>query len=80
MIEEAASLTITKEVLKAEIDRIEDKYLETVYRIIKTLETTPAAVEHIEWQQFIETTYGSLQDTPIERGDQGEYEVREPLT
>lgn len=28
---------------------------------------------------FIEATYGSLKDDPIERGPQGNYEVREAL-
>ena len=28
---------------------------------------------------FFEATYGSLKDDPIERGPQGEYEVREAM-
>ena len=28
---------------------------------------------------FFESTFGSLRDTPVERGPQGEYEVREPI-
>jgi hypothetical protein len=32
-----------------------------------------------EWHQFLQETYGSLRDTPIERWDQGEYDVRETL-
>jgi hypothetical protein len=28
---------------------------------------------------FFEQTYGSLREPPLERGEQGEFEVREPL-
>ena len=28
---------------------------------------------------FFENVVGALKDDPIERGDQGEYEIREPL-
>lgn len=74
-------MPITKEVLKAEIDRVEDKYFEALYRIIKALEgkaqTDP---EQVEWQQFIEATYGSTHNAPIQRGTQGTYEIRDSLT
>ncbi|MFH0824887.1 MAG: hypothetical protein V2B18_19205, partial [Pseudomonadota bacterium] len=33
--------------------------------------------EVFEWRRFIEDTYGCLADDPIERGDQGRYEIRE---
>jgi hypothetical protein len=33
-----------------------------------------------EYLQRLRETYGSLRDTPIDRGDQGDYEEREPLT
>jgi len=32
-----------------------------------------------DWQQFLHETYGSLRDTPLQRWDQGDYEVREPI-
>ena len=32
-----------------------------------------------DWQAFLRSTYGSLRDTPIERGQQGVVEQREPL-
>ena len=84
---------ITKELIKAEIDKVEDKYLEALYKIIKALETPAeietaglsAAVSIIEdigefnWHDFIEETYGSLADAPIERGDQGKFEIREEI-
>lgn len=33
--------------------------------------------EKNEWLSFIESTYGCLSDDPIERGHQGDYEIRE---
>lgn len=83
---------ITKELVKAEIDRVQDKYLEVLYKIIKALVspidevTSPKAttiitekVEDLEWHNFIEETYGCLVDAPIERGEQGQYEIREAV-
>lgn len=35
--------------------------------------------EKSDWHTFLQQTYGSLKDDPIERYDQGEYEDREPL-
>lgn len=32
-----------------------------------------------DWHSFLQQTYGSLADDPIERWDQGEYEEREPI-
>ncbi len=43
---------------------------------------TPAAPtpEELGWPPgFFEATFGSLKDDPIERGPQGEYEVREVM-
>lgn len=74
-------MAITKEILKAEIDRVEEKYFEALYRIIKALESgasTPP--DQNEWQQFLETTYGSTRNAPLERGPQGTFEIRESLT
>ena len=74
-------MPITKEILKAEIDRVEEKYLEALYRIIKALEDRPPTQsDKTEWQQFIEATYGSTHQAPIERGPQGVLEVRDSLT
>jgi hypothetical protein len=83
---------ITKELIKAEIDRVQDKYLEVLYKIIKTLAsptdevTSPKTstvitkkVKDLEWHNFIEETYGCLADAPIERGEQGQYEIREAV-
>ena len=76
---------ITRELLKNEIDKIQDRYLEVVYRIIKALVSpsmraaSPQNDQLSDWHGFIEQTYGSLADDPIERGDQGQFEVREVI-
>lgn len=77
---------VTKEILKAEIDKIQDQYLEAVYRIIKAFEHIPPTKQDFapkteskneEWHSFIEKTYGCLADDPIERGNQGKFENRD---
>ena len=72
---------ITREIIKAEIDKVEDSYLDVLYRIVKALGHSEASViektQSASWSDFIEQTYGSLADDPLERGDQGQYEVRE---
>ena len=76
---------ISREFLKNEIDKIQDRYLEVVYRIIKALvnpsmrAATPQNAQISDWHSFIEQTYGSLADDPIERGEQGQFEVREVI-
>ncbi len=84
---------ITKELVKSEIDKIQDQYLETLYRIIQAFESIPTSKQNIddaefskakdeekkEWLAFIENTYGCLSDDPIERGEQGEFEIREVI-
>ncbi len=39
----------------------------------------PSEPDRQEWAAFIDSTYGSLADDPIERGDQGEPEVRDAI-
>ena len=76
---------ITRELVKAEIDKVQDKYLEVIYRIIKALVGPPELIlgtprrTTLDWHQFVEETYGSLADAPIERGEQGQYEIREVI-
>lgn len=80
-------MPVTKEQLKAEIDKIRDEDLGVLYRIVLALEL-PVSEERSpnlpevpfdpdEWRQFIAQTYGSCADSPIERGEQGVAEVRE---
>ncbi len=74
---------ITKQLIKKEIDLIPDHYTEVLYKIIKALQTssTQSDIEEKKskagWKQFIKETYGCLADDPIERGEQGIYEIRE---
>lgn len=80
---------ITNEVIKTEIDKVQEKYLEVLYKIIKIFESPSdrktsdtelsAGVAQQSWQRFVAETYGSLSDDPIERGDQDVYEIREAV-
>ncbi|MGE5344018.1 MAG: hypothetical protein ACM3SY_21305 [Candidatus Omnitrophota bacterium] len=81
---------ITRERLKREIDNVRDEYIIPLYKIIKAFEEPEDSIEDEmssgkeeqkkeEWKNFIDKFAGSLADTPIERGDQGKYEVREPI-
>ena len=73
---------ITKERLKREIDHVQDQYIEMIFQIIKVFEYPPQpGSEELadDWSAFVQATYGSLADDPIERGAQGSYELREAL-
>ncbi len=77
---------ITKELLKAEIDKVSEENLAVLYRIVKALEEPreendlgAQAEDAAAWKAWISETYGSTADAPIERGEQGRYEVREPF-
>lgn len=78
---------VTKELIKSEVDKVRDEYLGILYKIIKALEEPggrawdPARVEEDEqsWHRFVAETYGSMRDSPIERGDQGRFEARIPF-
>jgi hypothetical protein len=41
--------------------------------------TVQPKMTRMEWVAFIEATYGSLADDPIERLPQGEYEIRDEI-
>jgi len=75
---------ITKELLKTEIDNVPEENLRVLYKIIKALEEPARATKstfesQAQWQAFIAETFGSTSDAPLERGEPGSYEVREPL-
>jgi hypothetical protein len=77
-------MMITKELIKKEIDSIENEYLEVLYKIIRAIQipsfkeqTDTPQDDREEWRAFIRETYGCLADDPIERGEQGGYEIRE---
>ena len=70
---------LTKDLIKTEIDRVQDEYLEVLYRIIKALEHPVDSGRSTTWREFVTQTYGCLSNTPIDRGDQGGYERRDAL-
>jgi hypothetical protein len=81
---------ITREQLKKEIEFVREEYLFPLYKIIKTFEKPIEAIDlradqntgkskKEEWQRFVEKFAGCLADTPIERGDQGKFELRSRL-
>ena len=45
--------------------------------LVYTVETNPVTDE--DWEAFVNATYGILADDPIERGDQGQSEIRKEL-
>ena len=51
----------------------------SIYKIIMAFQSQPkeANDDQTEWQAFVNETYGCLADDPIERGEQGVYEIRE---
>lgn len=78
---------ITREQIRAELDAVEEEDLDILHRIIMALAGSPcpskpvaeALDETPKWRRFIEDTYGCLADDPIERGEQGCYEMREAV-
>lgn len=74
---------VTKELIKTEIDKVREEYLPVLLRIVRSLEEpadrSPEVHDEQEWKAFVAETYGSFSDSPIERGDQGEFERREPV-
>ncbi|MCP4130994.1 MAG: hypothetical protein GY754_08440 [bacterium] len=82
----------SKKEIKEEIEKVDDKHLDTLYNVVKSLESplkakespgvySIASKEEIQkdWSGFINETYGCLADDPISRGDQGAFEIREPI-
>jgi hypothetical protein len=69
-----------RERVKAELDKVDDEYLGVVERMLEALER-PSDQERAQesWSEFLSSTYGSMADAPIERGPQGELEVRDEL-
>ncbi len=71
---------VTRDQVKAEVDKIRDDYLPVIYRMILSLET-PAGTDGTggSWSEFVATSYGCLSDAPIQRAKQGEFATRDPL-
>ncbi len=80
---------ITRHLLKREIDKVRDEHLTALYNIMKVFELPAGEIildagiapteTGTNWDRFIQETYGCLRDDPIERGSQGEYELREDM-
>lgn len=78
---------VTRDLLKKEIDKVQDDHLEILYRVIKAFEKpldsedfqNPKTLDDSNWKKFIEATYGCMADDQIKRGEQGEYELREGI-
>ena len=80
--------TVTRELVKSEIDRVQDFYLDILYQLIKLCEAPSNVKDGVglspddaaaDWHTFIQQTYGALSDDPIERPEQGSFEIREAL-
>jgi hypothetical protein len=65
----------SKELIKAEIDDVGDEYLDALLKIIKAF-SKPSNTDKNDWHDFIEKFSGCLSEHPIERGSQGNYELR----
>ena len=75
---------ITKDLVKSEIDNVPEENLGVLYRIVKALEeparsSIVSEPDESTWKARIAEAYGGTADAPLERGQQGSYEVREPL-
>lgn len=70
---------ITKEQLKSEIEKVPDEYIDPLYKIIKALEKRESKTSDKGWLEFINQTYGCMQDSPIQRGEQGVFDIRGTL-
>ena len=77
----------TRELIKSEIDQLQEHYLGFLHRIIRALMPIPSSrsVANQEqeqgesWEEFLQSTYGMFRDDPLERGTQGTLEIREAL-
>lgn len=75
----------TRELIKNDIDQVQEHYLSFLYRIVRALlpKSSPTSVQQKEqepsdaWEEFLQDTYGLFRDEPLERGPQGTLEIRE---
>lgn len=64
-----------KELLKSEIENVPDEYIDALYKIIKALERPKSRPPDNDWLDFISQTYGCMKDSPINRGEQGAFDM-----
>ena len=79
-------MTITKDMLKYEIDHIQDQYVDALYRVIKAFEypavqqtSTHTPATETQWHAFLDRCSGACADAPLQRGEQGQPEQRDAL-
>ena len=76
-------MTVTRELIKSEIDKVRDEHLSVLFRIVQALEEPSPRAELAArtsgWKHFVAEAYGSLASDPIARGDQGEFDARVPF-
>ena len=70
---------ITRALIRTEIDKVPEKYLEALYIVIKAFGASEQSADTdsrkgLDWKKFIAETYGCFADDPIVRSDQGVYE------
>jgi hypothetical protein len=66
----------TKDLLKSEIEKVPDEYIDALYKIVKALERRESKSVDEGWSDFINQTYGCMGDNPISRGEQGVFDIR----
>lgn len=68
-----------RELIKQEIDKVKEENLPVLLKIVQVLEK-PIHESTLggdsSWRAFLDETYGSLRDAPIEGGAQGQLGVR----
>jgi fatty acid-binding protein DegV len=76
---------MTRALIKTKVDEVGNEYLDRLYNITESfvkadnMQEKHKKSEQTEWADFIEKFAGCLSDDPIERGTQGEYEIRENI-
>lgn len=71
-----------RERIKLEIDKVREENLPVLLKIVKALEEPlgPSSQRRATgWREFLDETYGSCHDAPIQRGVQDQPERREPI-
>ncbi len=77
------AIWVLRELLKNEIEKVRDDYLDLLYQIIRVFErpasaTTSVALqseqlrvseERAEWRRFVQRTFGAFADDPIKYED-----------
>lgn len=71
-----------RERIKLEIDKVREENLPVLLKIVQALEEPVGRRSQrrtTEWREFLDDTFGSCQDAPLQRGGQGQLERREPI-